>query len=61
MKMKTMILAACAAIGLTAAIAPAAHAFIKGSPHPAQHQGPYDNTAATQHAPNISDSDAPGG
>lgn len=58
--MKTMILAAFAAVGLTAAIAPAAHAFTRGFPHPAQHSGPYDNTANTQHAPNISDSDAPG-
>ena len=59
--MKTTILAAFAAIGLAAAIAPAAHAFTRGFPHPAQHQGPYDNTAAAEHAPNISASDAPGG
>ncbi len=57
--MKTMILAAAAAITLTAA-APAAHAFIAGSPHPAHHQGPYDNTQASQRSQNISSSDAPG-
>ena len=57
--MKTMILAAAAVLTLTAA-APAAHAFIKGSPHPAQHTGPYDNTQAAQRSQNISDSDAPG-
>jgi hypothetical protein len=59
--MKTMILAAAAAISLTAAIAPAAHAFIAGSPHPAHHTGPYDNTQASQRSQNISSSDAPGG
>jgi hypothetical protein len=59
--MKTMVLAAIAAIGLTAAIAPAAHAFTRGFPHPAQHQGPYDNTQAAEHSENISDADAPGG
>jgi hypothetical protein len=58
--MKTMILAAIAAIGLTAAIAPPAHAFIRGFPHPAQHQGAYDNTQAAEHSENISDADAPG-
>ena len=58
--MKTMILAAAAAISLTAAMAPAAHAFIKGSPHPAHHTGPYDNTPAAQKSQNISDGDAPG-
>jgi hypothetical protein len=58
--MKTMILAAAAVISLTAAVAPA-HAFIAGSPHPAQHQGPYDNTQAAQRSQNISSSDAPGG
>jgi hypothetical protein len=57
--MKTMILAAAAAISLTA-LAPAAHAFIAGSPHPAQHQGPYDNTQAAQRSQNISNSDASG-
>jgi hypothetical protein len=57
--MKTMILAAAAVISLTAAIAPA-YAFIAGSPHPAQHQGPYDNTQAAQRSQNISDGDAPG-
>jgi len=59
--MKNMILAAAAAISLTAAIAPAAHAFIAGSPHPAHHTGPYDNTQAAQRSQNISSSDAPGG
>jgi hypothetical protein len=58
--MKTIIIAAAAAISLTAAIAPA-HAFIAGSPHPAHHSGPYDNTQAAQRSQNISSSDAPGG
>ncbi len=57
--MKTMILAAVAAISLTA-FAPVAHAFIAGSPHPAHHTGPYDNTQAAQRSQNISGSDAPG-
>jgi hypothetical protein len=59
--MKTMILAAFAVAGLTAAMAPAAHAFTRGFPHPNYHSGPYDNTANSEKAPNISSSDAPGG
>jgi hypothetical protein len=59
--MKTIILAAIAAIGVTAAIAPPAHAFIRGFPQSAQRQGPYDNTQAAEHSENISDADAPGG
>jgi hypothetical protein len=42
--MKNLILAAFAALSLTAAIAPAANAFIGGLPHNAYHSGPYDNT-----------------
>ncbi|WP_428487118.1 hypothetical protein [Rhodopila sp.] len=41
--MKTMILAAFAAMTLTAAVAPAANAAIFSSPH-TTYQGPYDNT-----------------
>jgi hypothetical protein len=58
--MKTLVLAAVAALSLTAGIVAPAHAFIKGSPHPAHHTGPYDNTQAAEHSENISDSDAPG-
>jgi hypothetical protein len=42
--MKTIVLAAIAALSLTAAIAPAANAYTTGFPHPATHSGPYDNT-----------------
>jgi hypothetical protein len=42
--MKTIILAALAALGLGAMIAPAANAYTTGFPHPAKHSGPYDNT-----------------
>ncbi|MFL5256827.1 MAG: hypothetical protein ACJ8AI_28825 [Rhodopila sp.] len=42
--MKTLILAAFAALSLTTAIAPAANAFVRGVPHTAYHSGPYDNT-----------------
>ncbi len=41
--MKTLILAAFAALSLTTAIAPAANAYT-GLPHNAYHSGPYDNT-----------------
>ncbi len=41
--MKNLILAAFAALSLTAAIAPVANATI-GLPHNAFHTGPYDNT-----------------
>jgi hypothetical protein len=41
--MKSLILAACAAVTLTAAIAPAAFAY-PGEPKVTRHQGPYDNT-----------------
>jgi len=40
--MKTLILAAFAALSLTTAIAPAANAFVRGVPHTAYHSGPYD-------------------
>jgi hypothetical protein len=43
-KMKTMILAAVAALILTAGVAQTAHAF-PGEPQVARHSGPYDNTA----------------
>jgi hypothetical protein len=42
--MRNLMLAAFAALALSATIAPSAHAFIHGSPHPATHAGPYDNT-----------------
>lgn len=42
--MKTMMLAALAALSLTAAVAPAAHAVTFGTPQTTYHQGPYDNT-----------------
>lgn len=42
--MKSFFLAAIAALSLTAAIAPAAHAFTRGAPHTTYHTGPYDNT-----------------
>jgi hypothetical protein len=42
--MKNVVLAAVAAVCLAAAVAPAAHAFTTGFPHPATHSGPYDNT-----------------
>jgi hypothetical protein len=42
--MKTLILAAVAALGLTTGIPAAANAFTVGSPHPTHHSGPYDNT-----------------
>jgi hypothetical protein len=43
-RMKNLILAAFAALSLTAAIGPAAHAFTTGMPHSTYHSGPYDNT-----------------
>jgi uncharacterized membrane protein len=45
--MKTMILAAFAALSLSAAIAPLAQAAPWSSAQTATHQGPYDNTANT--------------
>jgi hypothetical protein len=42
--MKNIVLAAFAALSLTAVLAPAALAFTQGSPHTTYHQGPYDNT-----------------
>jgi hypothetical protein len=42
--MKSLFLAAFAALTLTAAIAPMAHAF-PGEHRPVYHSGPYDNTA----------------
>jgi hypothetical protein len=43
--MKNLMLAAFAALSLTAGIAPMAHAFTTGFPQTTQHSGPYDNTA----------------
>ena len=42
--MRNLILAAFAALSLTAAVAPAAHAFIRGEPQSTHRAGPYDNT-----------------
>ncbi len=42
--MKTLILAAFAALSLTAAIAPAANAAWTARPHNTYHSGPYDDT-----------------
>jgi hypothetical protein len=42
--MKTMVLAAFAALVLTAGVAQTAHAF-PGEPQVTRHSGPYDNTA----------------
>lgn len=42
--MKHLLLAAVAALGLSAAVAPAAHAAIWGTPNSTYHSGPYDNT-----------------
>jgi hypothetical protein len=43
--MKNLILAAFAALSLTAGIAPMALASPAGCPQTTSHQGPYDNTA----------------
>jgi hypothetical protein len=45
--MKKLILAAFAALSLTAGIAPMAHAYISGEYHNTYHSGPYDNTGNT--------------
>ena len=42
--MKNLILAAFAAVSLTAAIAPVADAASFGTPHATYRTGPYDNT-----------------
>jgi hypothetical protein len=42
--MKHLFLAALAAITLTAAVAPAAHAYTAGKPQSTHRSGPYDNT-----------------
>jgi hypothetical protein len=44
-KMKSFILAAIAALSLTAGIAPVANAASFGRPDSTNRQGPYDNTA----------------
>jgi hypothetical protein len=46
--MKNLMLAAFAALSLTAGIAPMAHAFTTGFPQTTQHSGPYDNTANSE-------------
>jgi hypothetical protein len=43
--MRTLILAAFAALSLSAAVAPMANAATAGFWQTAQHAGPYDNTA----------------
>lgn len=43
-ELKNLILAAFAALGLTAGVAQMAHAAISGMPTGTYHQGPYDNT-----------------
>jgi hypothetical protein len=45
MQMSTMIRAACAALVLTAVVAPVANAAIGGRPASTARSGPYDNTA----------------
>jgi hypothetical protein len=42
--MKNLILAAFAALSLSAAVAPMAYAYTGGSVHNAYHSGPFDNT-----------------
>jgi hypothetical protein len=42
--MKSVFLAAFAALSLAVAIAPAANAFTRGFPQSTQHSGPYDDT-----------------
>jgi hypothetical protein len=46
--MKNLMLAAFAALSLTAGIAPMAHAFTRGFPQTSQHSGPYDNTGNSE-------------
>jgi hypothetical protein len=43
--MKSLILAAFAALSLSAVVAPMAHAYVTGSPSTTYHSGPYYNTA----------------
>jgi hypothetical protein len=43
--MRNLILAAFAALSLTAALAPVASAATSGLPHSTYHSGPYDNTS----------------
>jgi hypothetical protein len=43
--MKSLVLAAFAALSLSAVVAPMAHAYVTGSPSTTYHSGPYDNTA----------------
>ena len=56
--MKNLILAAFAALSLTAAVAPAAHAFTFGEFHNTYHSGPYDNTG---HGPGETGEEGGGG
>ena len=42
--MKNLILAAFAALSLTAGVAPVAHAYTRGMVQSTHHSGPYDNT-----------------
>jgi hypothetical protein len=56
--MKTMVLAAFAALSLSAAVVPAANAAISAFPQSTQHSGPYDNTG---HGPQQSGLEGGGG
>jgi hypothetical protein len=54
--MKTIVLAAFAALILTAGLTQTAHAF-RGEPNSTYHPGPYDNTQNAQKVTNYGDSD----
>ena len=56
--MKKLILAAFAALSLTAGIAPMAHAYTTGFVHNSYHSGPYDNTG---HGPGQTGEEGGGG
>jgi hypothetical protein len=56
--MKNLVLAAFAALSLTAAIAPVANAALPGRPGTSYHAGPYDNTG---HGPQESGQEGGGG
>jgi hypothetical protein len=56
--MKSVFLAAFAALSLAVAVAPAANAFTRGFPTSAHHSGPYDDTG---HGPNETGLEGGGG
>ena len=56
--MRHLILAAFAALSLTAGVTEAAHAFTRGTPHTQYHSGPYDDTG---HGPGESGMEGGGG